>query len=75
LRKRRVVVAPEARDELEALYTDIARTASPERDDIREGVRIVGFERRVTIVFHVDAGRVTILRLFSGGKDWEGLVA
>lgn len=41
------------------------------RDDIREGLRIVGFERRVTIAFAVDESRVTILRLFYGGQDWE----
>jgi toxin ParE1/3/4 len=41
------------------------------RDDIRPGLRIVGFERRVTIAFSVDDGRVTILRVFYGGRDWE----
>ncbi len=42
------------------------------RDDIRRGLRIVGFERRVTIAFSVDAYRVTILRLFYAGRNWEG---
>ena len=42
------------------------------RDDIRPGLRIVGFERRVTVAFSVDESRVTILRLFYGGRDWEG---
>jgi toxin ParE1/3/4 len=42
------------------------------RDDIRVGLRIVGFERRVTVAFSVDESRVTILRLFYGGRDWEG---
>jgi toxin ParE1/3/4 len=42
------------------------------RDDIRDGLRIVGFERRVTVAFSVDESRVTILRLFYGGRDWEG---
>lgn len=41
------------------------------RDDIREGLRITGFEKRVTIAFTVDETRVTILRLFYGGRDWE----
>lgn len=40
-----------------------------QRDDIRPGLRIVGFERRVTIAFHVDATRVTIYRIFYGGRD------
>ena len=42
------------------------------RDDLRAGLRIVGFERRVTVAFSVDETRVTILRLFYGGMDWEG---
>jgi len=35
------------------------------------GLRVVGFERRVTIAFEVDDERVTILRIFYGGVDWE----
>ena len=41
------------------------------RDDIRPGLRIIGFERRVAIAFMVEVDRVTILRLFYGGRDWE----
>jgi len=41
------------------------------RDDIRPNLRITGFERRITIAFSVDAERVTILRVFYGGRDWE----
>ena len=41
------------------------------RDDIRPGLRIIGFERRVTIAFSVEERSVTILRLFYGGVDWE----
>jgi len=40
-------------------------------DDISPGLRIVGFERRVTIAFAADEDRVTILRLFYGGQNWE----
>lgn len=40
------------------------------RDDVRPGLRVVGFERRVTIAFSVDADRVTILRVFYGGRNW-----
>jgi toxin ParE1/3/4 len=39
------------------------------RDDIRPGLRIVGFERRITIAFHVDAKTVTIDRILYGGRD------
>lgn len=41
------------------------------RDDIRPGLRIVGFERRLTVAFKVEQDRVVILRLFFGGRDWE----
>ena len=44
------------------------------RDDIRPGLRIAGFQRRVTIAFTVTEARVTILRLFYGGRDWQALI-
>lgn len=44
------------------------------RDDIREGLRIIGFEKRVTIAFCVDDRCVTILRLFYSGQNWEDVM-
>lgn len=41
------------------------------RNDIRPNLRIVGFERRLTIAFVVGPETVTILRVFAGGRDWE----
>ncbi|WP_300573191.1 type II toxin-antitoxin system RelE/ParE family toxin [Phenylobacterium sp.] len=41
------------------------------RDDIRPGLRTIGFERRLTIAFVVGE-QVTILRLFHAGRNWEG---
>lgn len=41
------------------------------RDDIRPGLRIMGFRRRVTIAFKVNADSVYILGVFYGGQDWE----
>lgn len=41
------------------------------RDDIRPGLRTIGFERRLTIAFVVGE-QVTILRLFYAGRKWEG---
>ncbi len=41
------------------------------RNDIRPGLRIVGFERRVTVAFMVTETRVTVLRLMYGGQNWE----
>ncbi|OFW99480.1 MAG: plasmid stabilization protein [Alphaproteobacteria bacterium RIFCSPHIGHO2_12_FULL_66_14] len=40
------------------------------RDDIRAGLRIVGFERRVAIAFAVSNTEVTILRFYYGGRNW-----
>jgi toxin ParE1/3/4 len=41
------------------------------RDDIRSGLRIIGFERRATIVFQVNRTEVVIVRIFYGGQDYE----
>jgi toxin ParE1/3/4 len=43
------------------------------RDDLRPGLRVIGFARRVTIAFHVTPDAITIDRLFYGGRDWEGV--
>lgn len=96
MRRRAVVFAPEARDDLLKLYDwiadeagqqvalayverieafclgfDLAAERGSRRDDIRPGLRIVGFERRMTVAFAVFEHQVTILRLFSQGRDWE----
>jgi toxin ParE1/3/4 len=45
------------------------------RDDLRPGVRILGFERRVVIVYMVlPSGDVEIGRVFYGGRDYEALI-
>lgn len=41
------------------------------RDDIRPGLRVFGFRRRVSIAFEVTADVVTILGIFYGGQDFE----
>lgn len=43
------------------------------RDDLFPGLRGVGFERRVSIAFHVHADTVTFDRLLYGGRDLENL--
>jgi toxin ParE1/3/4 len=48
---------------------ELASVRGTRRDDIRPGLRIVGFERRLTIAFHVEGQRVIIDRLFYGGRD------
>jgi toxin ParE1/3/4 len=53
---------------------DLASERGRRRDDVRPGLRVVGFERRVTIAFTVGDSTVTILRLFYGGRDWEHIM-
>ena len=96
MKRRRIIIAPEARADLVdieewLLNTASARTAEAfiarilafcqsletaserghRRDDIRTNIRIVGFERRMTIAFSVHDDRVNILRVFRAGRDWE----
>jgi toxin ParE1/3/4 len=42
-----------------------------ERDDIRPGLRITSYRKRVVIAFEVDADQVAILGVFYGGQDYE----
>jgi toxin ParE1/3/4 len=44
------------------------------RDDIRPGVRIVGFERRAVVAFSVTPETIVIARIFYGGRDYEALL-
>lgn len=58
-------------------YCDGLETASERgtlRDDVRPGMRVIGFERRIAVVFVVDGDTVTILRIHYGGADWERTV-
>jgi len=74
-------IAEEAGHEIAGAYIDrieaacMALEAFPERgaqrDDIRPGLRTMGFERRATIVFQVKKAEVVIVRIFYGGRDYE----
>ena len=44
------------------------------RDDIRPDLRLIGFERRVTIAFDVTPDTVTIDRILYGGRDRESIL-
>jgi toxin ParE1/3/4 len=57
--------------EARCLGFDLASERGHRRDDVRSGLGIIGFGRRATIAFAVEEDRVTILRLFQGGQDWE----
>ncbi len=39
------------------------------RDDIRPGLRVLGFERRTMIAFHITPVDVVIDRILHGGRD------
>ena len=41
------------------------------RDDLRPGLRVMGFERRVLIAFRVCSESVAILRILYGGRSIE----
>jgi toxin ParE1/3/4 len=44
------------------------------REDIRPGLRVIGFEHRAAIAFTVEDERVIILRVFYGGRNWTELL-
>ena len=69
-------IAGEYIDRIEAacLALAIFPNRGTTRDDIRPGLRIIGFERRVTIVFQVRKKEVTIVRVLYGGRDYERAV-
>lgn len=41
------------------------------RDDILPRMRVVGFRRRASIVFAVEASRVVVIGIYYGGQDFE----
>ena len=49
---------------------EIAAERGTRGDDIRRGLRTVGFERRLTVAFSVSGNRVMILGVFRAGQDW-----
>lgn len=44
------------------------------RDDIRPGLCITSYQKRVAIAFHVSEDRVNIDRIFFGGRDYEAIL-
>jgi plasmid stabilization system protein ParE len=44
------------------------------RDDILAGLRTLGFRRRVTIAFVVEATEVLVIGIFYGGQDFEAIL-
>jgi toxin ParE1/3/4 len=66
-------VAGDYVDRIEAtcLALETSSLRGTRRDDILPGLRTVGFERRAAIVFRVRGTRVSIMRIFYGGQDFE----
>jgi len=45
-----------------------------QRDDVRPGLRVTNYRKRVVIAFSVDANVISILGLFYGGQNFEALL-
>ena len=45
------------------------------RDDIRPGLRTIGYRKRVIIAFAVFDDIVAVLGVFYGGRDYEAMLA
>ena len=96
MRKRRVVLAPEALADLAAISDWLRDEASATvarrylarikkrlaglahasergtvRDDIAEGLRVIGIASSASVAFRVQDERVTVLRVVYGGQDWQ----
>ncbi|WP_157015954.1 type II toxin-antitoxin system RelE/ParE family toxin [Mesorhizobium xinjiangense] len=50
---------------------DLASERGTAREDVRGGLHVVGFERKISIAFRVTDHDVVILRIFRDGRDWE----
>jgi toxin ParE1/3/4 len=74
-------IAAAASPEVAARYTDSIVTYCEslqtlphrgiQRDDIRPGLRITSYRKRVVIAFDADANQVAILGVFYGGQTYE----
>lgn len=74
-------IAAKASPEIAARFTDGIVTyceslstfpfRGSRRDDIRPGLRVTGYRKRVAIAFHPEQDRVNIIGVFYGGQDYE----
>lgn len=44
------------------------------RDDVRPGLRITSYRKRVVVAFAVDADQVQIIGIFYGGQNYEAIL-
>jgi toxin ParE1/3/4 len=59
---------------VEKCYDFVEKEDAARRDDIRPGLRVVGFERTATIAFSIEGNRVRIARIFYRGRDYSSLL-
>ena|SRR6185437_11132067 len=45
------------------------------REDVRPGLRVTSYRKRVAIAFYVDEEAVNIIGVFYGGQDYESLLS
>ncbi len=77
-------IAAEASSEIAVRFTDGIVTyceslstfpaRGNRRDDIRPGLRVTSYRKRVAVAFHVDEDRVNIVGIFYGGQDYEAVL-
>lgn len=77
-------IAAEASPETSARFTDGIVTyceslssfpvRGTRRDDVRPGLRITSYRKRVVIAFAVDADQVQIIGIFYGGQNYEAIL-
>jgi|ERR1700691_3757721 toxin ParE1/3/4 len=78
-------IAVEASPEIAARFTDGIVTyceslstfpnRGDRREDIRPGLRVTNYRKRVAIAFNVEESRVNILGIFYGGQDYESVLS
>jgi toxin ParE1/3/4 len=54
---------------------DLFSERGARRDDLRPGLRLIGFERRVTILFTVSDRQVAVVAVAYGGQDIDSRFA
>lgn len=77
-------IAEKASPEIAARFTDGIVTCceslstipnrGARRDDVRPGLRITNYKRRVAIAFDMDNDRVNIIGIFYGGQDYGSVL-
>ena len=64
-------------DEIRQACRDLCRTPliGVERPDIRPGLRVLSLWRRVVVVYELTPEQLRVLRIFTGGRDYETIMA